>query len=520
MSLKQPNWTRILTILLVILASLALLYIGASILFRFTQALLLFVLGAILAYILSPLVGRLTVAFRVRWIAVAASYFLVAAALFGLAVSLFTPFVDQSKSLVDNLHNPSYSSTSGLRRVVNESQRLRDTIRAQRAELAIGATLSRRQARDTIASISGLIRDLQALPRGTVHAVQTTPTGSKSSRSATPLPQTTVPASYVSTALADAQTLLQQYSAAALGSAALGPPRWARTESDASTVATDAAALYHTVSTTPILLLRAQTWLDGHGIHFDLHHAFGQAAGQISNQSTLILDNAITVLSETATVLLDITLILIISFYLVSDGPRLVRASIGMVPPAHRNQARFFVTKLDEVLGGYIRGQIFLALLAGVLGGGGAAVLGVPYPLLIGVATALLQLVPVIGPMVGAIPAVLISLFFQPILTTVILFAWFMLFQQVVTNVVGPKLMGIAVGIHPLEALLAVLIGYPLGGLLGAFLAVPIMGILHVLVREAYAYFVLGRALPSRPESPEEPRTPTPLPPGNRDRAV
>jgi hypothetical protein len=59
--------------------------------------------------------------------------------------------------------------------------------------------------------------------------------------------------------------------------------------------------------------------------------------------------------------------------------------------------------------------------------------------------------------------------------------------------------MGLAVGIHPLEALAAVLVGYPLGGLLGAFLAVPIAGAVHIFLREAYAYFALGKELPTAP---------------------
>jgi len=80
--------------------------------------------------------------------------------------------------------------------------------------------------------------------------------------------------------------------------------------------------------------------------------------------------------------------------------------------------------------------------------------------------------------------------------------------QQIVTNILGPRVMGMAVGIHPLEALLAVLIGYPLGGLLGAFLAVPLMGIVHILIREAYAYFVLGQEMPSAPVPEPQPEQP------------
>src|SRR5437588_3273514 len=110
MHLRQPNWTRILTILLVILASRALLYISFSILLRFGQAILLFVLGTIVAYILTPLVNRLEMAFRVRWLAIFMAYVMIALGLFALSLSLFTPFVEQSRSLVDNLHTPSSSS--------------------------------------------------------------------------------------------------------------------------------------------------------------------------------------------------------------------------------------------------------------------------------------------------------------------------------------------------------------------------------------------------------------------------
>jgi predicted PurR-regulated permease PerM len=191
--------------------------------------------------------------------------------------------------------------------------------------------------------------------------------------------------------------------------------------------------------------------------------------------------------------------------YLVNDGARIVNGLARVIPPAYREQTWFFITSLDTVLGGYIRGQLFLSALAGVLGGGGAAVLGVPYPLLIGLLTFVLESVPVIGPMVAVVPAVIISLFFNSIFTTVLLLVWFVVYQQIVTNLLGPRVMGMAVGIHPLEALLAVMVGYPIGGLLGAFLAVPLAGIVHILIREAYAYFALGKALPTAPVPPPAP---------------
>jgi len=260
------------------------------------------------------------------------------------------------------------------------------------------------------------------------------------------------------------------------------------------------------MSTTPIAVLRSQTWLDEHGIHTDIHTKFGDAAKQLSSRGTLVLDNAITILSETANILLDFALTMIIAFYFLNDGGRIVHSTVNLIPGRYREQGWYFVLSLDKVVGGYIRGQLFLSTLAGLLGGGGAAALGVPYPLLIGIMTFLLQTIPVIGPMVALVPAVLISLFFMPFLTTVLLALWFVIFQQIVTNVLGPRINSMAVGIHPLEAILAVLVGYPLGGFLGAFLAVPVAGIIHIVVRELYAYVVLGRSLPTAvaPPAPAE----------------
>lgn len=509
--MNKVNWTRLLTILLVILASYAILYVTASVLVRFTQAILLFILGAIFAYILTPLVNRLEAAFHYRWLAIILSYVFVGVALLALGVLLFTPFVQQSQSLVDNLHNPSRASLGGIQRVQQDAEQVRRNINTQNERVTAGYNLSRSTIESTSIAIAHLQQETQGLRTGTVSA----PSGPHSAAPTTqgkqppnPPSQTKVPQSYVQNILAPLGALESDYAAATQRPSNVNVARLQRAKGDAARVSRATSTMYDTMAGTPILLLHAQAWLDeqpflrDHGIRVDLHAAFGQAARQASHQGTYLLDNAITILSETASLLLNLILILIISVYLVSDGGRLIRGTVRVVPARYREQAWFFISSLDNVLGGYIRGQLFLSALAGVLGGGSAAVLGVPYPLLIGIMTFVLETIPVIGPMVAVIPAVAISLFFNPFWTTVVLLVWFVVFQQVVTNVIGPRIMGMAVGIHPLEALLAVLVGFPLGGFLGAFLAVPIAGIIHILIREAYNYFVLGQALPTAPVPP------------------
>jgi predicted PurR-regulated permease PerM len=500
---KQPNWTRVLTILGVVLASFAVLYIVFSIVLRFKQALLLFILGGIVAYILTPLVNRLAVAFRVRAIAILLAYAFVAVAMFALGVLLFTPFIQQSQSLVDNLHNPSAASLTSLVKVEKQAGKIHGELTKQQNRIMAGNTTSSSEMQRTVSDIRELQTEIDALGKqkisASTHRGRSGGLQPSSKGGSNFIPTTTVPPSYIHAMVVPLLRTQSLYTAVNANPSAPALTVLGQATAASAQLNRAIANIYHVMSTNPVLLLHAQAWADDHNIHIDLASKFGQASQQLSNQGSNILNNAITIVSETANILLDTTLVLIISFYLLSDGGRMIRRSLNLVPGAYREQGWFFMSSLDRVLGGYIRGQLFLAALAGILGGGGAAVLGVPYPLLIGVMTFLFQLIPVIGPLVAVVPAVLVSLFFTPLLTTVVLLAWFLIFQQLVTNVLGPRIMGIAVGIHPLEALGAVLVGYPIGGLLGAFLAVPVAGVLHILVREAYAYFVLGHSLPATP---------------------
>jgi predicted PurR-regulated permease PerM len=213
-------------------------------------------------------------------------------------------------------------------------------------------------------------------------------------------------------------------------------------------------------------------------------------------------------------VLFNTTLVLIITFYFLSDGGGLIHGGLNVVPAKYREQVWFFIVSLDKVLGGYIRGQIFLSALSGLLAGGGAAVLGVPYPLLIGIVTFLLQSIPVIGPSSRSSHRLLYRSF-MPVTTTVVFVLYFVAFQQLVTNVVAPRINSKAVGIHPLEAILAVLVGFPIGGILGAFLAVPIAGVIHIVVRELYGYFAHGKSMPTAVVPMTEPEAEKPAPRGS-----
>lgn len=499
--MKQPNWTRILTILLVILAAFAVLYIVGTILGRFRHPIFIFTMGALVAYILAPVVGRIELVVRARWLAILLSYIMLAVLLGSVSVLLFTPFIQQSQSLVDNLQTPSTGSLTTFRQVRDDTSQLAATLQQQRNQYHT-SPIPATTVTATNQFIQKIERDLNAVRSGTLtrtgHGTHAPAKGKSGRLSPSPPAQTQVPPLYVSSIQKQLAFTAGDY-ASATGSALLPPAAGSLASAlrHAHKTASLASQNYQTVTNTPILLLRGQAWLDQHNVPLDLHSEFGSAAAQVSNQGSTVLNNAVTVLQEFANALLNIALILIIAFYLLSDGKRLIASGMNVVPGAYRDQVWYFVSSLDRVLGGYIRGQVFLSALAGVLAGAGAGVLGVPYPLLIGIVTFILEAIPVIGPMAAIFPGVVISLFFMPVITTAVLLIWNVVFQQLVTNILGPRIMGMAVGIHPLEAMLAVLVGYPLGGFVGAFLAVPVMGILHILIREFYNYAVHGRKLPT-----------------------
>jgi predicted PurR-regulated permease PerM len=502
-AVKQVNWTRILTILLVILASIAILYVLGTVLHRFTHVLLIFLLGAIVAYVLTPIVNSLAVVVRARWLAIILTYLLLAFVLFGIAVLLFTPFVQQSQSLVDNLHTPSSGSLNTTRILVRDAKRVQSDLVQQQGLTIAGVSPSTASIDATGADIAALQTAVTSLSNGTlsgpIRRNEKPGIAPNGRQPPNPPPQTKIPPSYVKPISQAVQRLSRDYGTALQNPAQVRSPSFARAIADANAAVVQANQLNAQVSGSPILLLRSQLWLDQHGIAVNLHEKFGDAAKQLSDRSAVLLDNAVTIISEAANLLLNTVLILIVSFYFLSDGRRIIHAGVGFVPEKYEEQVWFFMLQLDKVLGGYIRGQLFISALAGILAVAGAAALGVPYPLLIGIITFLLESIPVVGPMVAFVPPVIIALFFTSVLTTVILFIWFMVYQQIVTNFLGPKIMGTAVGIHPLEAIAAVLIGYPIGGFIGAFLAVPIAGILHILIRELYAYFAHGKALPTAP---------------------
>jgi predicted PurR-regulated permease PerM len=140
---------------------------------------------------------------------------------------------------------------------------------------------------------------------------------------------------------------------------------------------------------------------------------------------------------------------------------------------------------LDRVLDGYIRGQVIMCLIAWVLVTIGLVVLGVPHPFALGLLAGLTRAVPIIGPLLGAIPIALVCLLFtQSLETTGILLALFTAMHFLESKVLLPRIIGHEVDLHPVSVILALLLGMELFGFVGVVLAVPFAALVKILLIE------------------------------------
>jgi predicted PurR-regulated permease PerM len=208
-------------------------------------------------------------------------------------------------------------------------------------------------------------------------------------------------------------------------------------------------------------------------------------AGELRGIAESALSSAVGVVEAIAGGVVDTALVLVLGFWFVVDGPRMAGVAIRLFPENQRDKARFVQETVSQVLGAYIRGQLAMAAIIGTSAGVGSWLLGVRYPVLIGILAFFFELIPMVGPILGSLPAVIISLT-QPWPLVVYVIAFFIAMQFFENNVLAPRITGGAVGLHPVVALLALVVGADLGGVVGALFAIPIAGVASVLIDAAW----------------------------------
>jgi predicted PurR-regulated permease PerM len=201
----------------------------------------------------------------------------------------------------------------------------------------------------------------------------------------------------------------------------------------------------------------------------------GQLAGALGSAPTVAVNTIGAVTAELS--------ILVLAFFFLHDGARLVEASVDLLPEARRPRARRLLEGSSAAISGYVRGNLAISAIAGLSALAGMLVLAIPYALPLAVLVAVIDLIPMVGVTLGAVPVVLAALSVSP-LKAVIMLAYIVVYQQIESNVLNPLIYGRRDQLPPLTVFLAFLVGSLLWGILGALIAIPAANIIRILVRE------------------------------------
>jgi predicted PurR-regulated permease PerM len=190
-----------------------------------------------------------------------------------------------------------------------------------------------------------------------------------------------------------------------------------------------------------------------------------------------------------AKVLFTATIILVLAFYWTLEGPRIIQSYLLLVPQNRRESISELISAMESKVGFYMIGQAFLCLVIGLMALVAYLLIGLPNALVLALIAGVLEAVPMVGPLLGAIPAALVALSIAPgkliwvILATIVI-------QQLENSLLVPRIMRKAVGVNPFVTLLSLFAFSTLFGLAGALMAIPIAAMIQL----ALNHFVFQQA--------------------------
>jgi len=202
------------------------------------------------------------------------------------------------------------------------------------------------------------------------------------------------------------------------------------------------------------------------------------SAGQIAGYTAIL-----------AKVIFTATIILVLAFYWTLEGPRIIQSYLLLIPQNQRESISDLISAMESKVGFYMIGQAFLCMVIGLMALVAYLLIGLPNALVLALIAGVMEAVPMIGPLLGAVPAALVALSIAPgkliwvILATIVI-------QQLENSLLVPRIMRKAVGVNPFVTLLSLFAFSTLFGLAGALMAIPIAAMIQL----ALNHFVFQQA--------------------------
>jgi predicted PurR-regulated permease PerM len=234
----------------------------------------------------------------------------------------------------------------------------------------------------------------------------------------------------------------------------------------------------------PVWQSGLQAELNSRQIDIDLGAAFrGQELStRIAALGTGLAQNAVGVLTGAAGVIVAFILMLVLSFYIVLDGEAIRNQVIQLIPDSAQDDVLYFLDSMNRSFGGFLRGMLIMAFINGT---GTAAIMlaaGLSYVPLASLFAGIIVLIPFIGPVIGMVPPIALALANGSLTLAIAVTIALIVLQQIIFNVITPKVMSESLGMHPLLIFAAILVGTRVAGLAGAVFGVPIVAVLWAML--------------------------------------
>jgi predicted PurR-regulated permease PerM len=245
------------------------------------------------------------------------------------------------------------------------------------------------------------------------------------------------------------------------------------------------------------IVVDLQQRFDQAGFRVDLAELYGSIPTRLAEVTGTLASNALAVVAATGALLFNVTLVLLIAFYMLTDGDRLWARFTGGLSEELRSEAELLRQSADRSFGGFLRASLILGVIYGVGTFLIVAPLGVPFAGLLSLFSGLVMIIPFFGPVIATIPVVVTTILAVPDRLLPV-FVLLILLQQVTLNLIGPRLMSNVIGIHPLFVFFFLLLGAKLAGFWGVLLAMPVAGIANSF---ALYFYELARGRRARTEA-------------------
>jgi predicted PurR-regulated permease PerM len=197
-----------------------------------------------------------------------------------------------------------------------------------------------------------------------------------------------------------------------------------------------------------------------------------------------VLEKTIDAAAGAATMVIDVSIAMFIAYYYIKDEKLFIDLFLSLLPQKWRNGARALLNEIGGIMSKFISGQLLISLIVALLETVGLIIVGVKYPLIMGLIGGIFNIIPYFGPIIGALPAVALAFMESPLkaLWTVLVF---IVVQQMENTFIAAKIVEGKLGLHPVATVFAVLAGAEFFGLWGMMLAVPVAAALRAAVRMA-----------------------------------